>query len=275
MCVWWKNWGWKWWGQVLWVPRCAKEERHQYCYTQEQFWFCSCVMELSIDPICWLCVGCQLPADSWAWCSSVAIMIWLSLLPFWPTVSRKHPHKIWAAYFCGTGTKWALYKEWAKCMMCERQQSMPEAPREDGCFSGGSGASGWNYHCKVIAIAGPKEIPTTSPTHFSRQGLKEPRILLIYFRLRGEFNPKRYYKGSNEIATSQGKGKRENRKIKSKNAQEKRTKKLSLLIIISVSSRRRFSLMNELSRTSLKSGLYPGSDFMWQLSYIFEMPIGY
>lgn len=61
--------------------------------------------------LCWVPASCRLLA----WCCSLAIMLGLSLLPFWPTVPRKHWPKIWAFYFYSMGTKWALCKDRGKC----------------------------------------------------------------------------------------------------------------------------------------------------------------
>lgn len=51
-----------------------------------------------------------------------------------------------------------------------------------------------------------------NPHRFSHSlphtGSKRAKDTFNFFRLRGEFNPKRYYKRSNEVTTSQGKGKR-------------------------------------------------------------------
>lgn len=173
--------------------------------------------------LCWVPASCRLLA----WCCSLAIMLGLSLLPFWPTVPRKHWPKIWAFYFYSMGTKWALCKDRGKCTCGRGSKACSGHLGREVAFKGGSGASSWNYHCKAKGSTGSKEIPTISPTHFPRQGIKELRIRLIFFfffRLRGEFNPKRYYKRSNEVTTSQRKGEKENGKLKSKNTQEKDSK---------------------------------------------------
>lgn len=206
----------------------AREEPHQCCYPQEQCWPYILVVELSTDhhllALCWvplrhavlhLSLWLDFPAFSSDLQSLGSIDTRFEPFIFVARAQSRHFIKIgqnvcvWeeAKRAWGTSEEWLLLRwlrsKWLKLMLQSNRKLLLE--RNPYCFS----------HSLL------------------QTGIKRARDTFNYFKLRGEFNPKWYYKRSNKIATSQGKGERENGNIKSKNAQEKRIKTLRLLMIIS------------------------------------------
>lgn len=148
----------------------------------------------------------------------------------------------------------------------ERWQSMLGALWERGCFSGGSGASSWNHRCKAIG--------STGSIHFPRQGAKELRILLIFLGWGENSIQRDITKKSSEVVRGKGKGEWKAKIQEYTRGKNQKSQPFDNILFHNVHSPM-FQPHEWTLQNNLKCGLYPGSNSTWQLSYIFEMPIGY